>query len=106
MFSNSCLSISPRLHGESSNSLTTHAISTVAIKAKYITQKVMQSEQNNFLVVEPNIKEHSVFKLTNYLDAYKKADIIVFLVAHKEFKTLVYNEEKLILDFAGIFKRN
>lgn len=74
--------------------------------AKYIVQKVMQSEQNNFLVVEPNIQEHSVFKLTNYLDAYEKADIIVFLVAHKEFKTLVYNEDKVILDFAGIFKRN
>lgn len=73
--------------------------------AKYIAQKVMQSEQNNFLVVEPNITEHSVFKLTNYLEAYEKADIIVFLVAHKEFKTLVYNEDKVILDFAGVFKR-
>jgi UDP-N-acetyl-D-mannosaminuronic acid dehydrogenase len=73
--------------------------------AKYITQKVMQSEQNNFMVVEPNIREHSVFKLTNYLDAYEKADIIVFLVAHKEFKTLIYNENKVILDFAGIFKK-
>jgi len=73
--------------------------------AKYIAQKVMQSEQNNFLVVEPNIKEHSVFKLTNYLNAYKKADIIVFLVAHKEFKTLKYNKNKVILDFAGIFKK-
>ncbi len=74
--------------------------------AKYITQKVMQSEQNNLLVVEPNIKEHSVFKLTNYLEAYEKADIIVFLVAHKEFKMLTYNEDKVILDFAGIFKMN
>lgn len=74
--------------------------------AKYIAQKVMQSEQNNFLVVEPNIIEHSVFKLTNYLEAYEKADIIVFLVAHKEFKTLTYNEDKVILDFAGIFKKN
>lgn len=73
--------------------------------AKYIAQKVMQSEQNNFLVVEPNIKEHSVFKLTNYLEAYQKADIIVFLVAHKEFKTLEYNPKKVILDFAGIFKK-
>lgn len=72
--------------------------------AKYIAQKVMQSEQNNFLVVEPNINEHSVFKLTNYLEAYEKADIIVFLVAHKEFKTLTYNEDKVILDFAGVFK--
>jgi UDP-N-acetyl-D-mannosaminuronic acid dehydrogenase len=74
--------------------------------AKYIAQKVMQSEQNNFLVVEPNIKEHSVFKLTNHLEAYTKADIIVFLVAHKEFKLLEFNVEKVILDFAGVFKRN
>lgn len=74
--------------------------------AKYITQKVMQSEQNNFLIVEPNIKEHSVFKLTNYTEAYKEADIIVFLVAHKEFKTLTYNENKIILDFAGVFKKS
>lgn len=73
--------------------------------AKYIAQKVMQSEQNNFLIVEPNIREHSVYKLTNYLKAYEKADIIVFLVAHKEFKTLKFNEDKVILDFAGIFKR-
>ncbi len=72
--------------------------------AKYIVQKVMQSEQGNFMVVEPNIAEHSVFKLTNYKEAYEKADIIVFLVAHKEFKTLNFREDKLILDFAGIFK--
>ncbi len=73
--------------------------------AKYIANKVMQSEQNNFLIVEPNIQEHSVFKLTNYLEAYEKADIIVFLVAHKEFKTLDYRNDKVILDFAGIFKK-
>lgn len=73
--------------------------------AKYIAQKVMQAEQNNFLVVEPNIEEHTIFKLTNYKDAYKKADIIAFLVAHDEFKELEYNEDKIILDFAGIFKK-
>ena len=74
--------------------------------AKYIAQKVMQSEQNNFLIVEPNIKEHSIFKLTGTLEAYEKADIIVFLVAHKEFKALTYREDKVILDFAGVFRRN
>lgn len=74
--------------------------------AKFIAQKVMQSEQNNFMVVEPNINKHSVFKLTNYLEAYKKADIIVFLVAHKEFKELPYSSEKIILDFAGVFKNS
>ena len=74
--------------------------------AKYIANKVMESEQDNFLIVEPNIKEHSVYKLTNYLEAYEKADIIVFLVAHKEFKTLKPTKEKIFIDFAGIFKIN
>ena len=32
--------------------------------AKYITQKVMQSEPENLLIVEPNIHEHPIFKLT------------------------------------------
>jgi UDP-N-acetyl-D-mannosaminuronic acid dehydrogenase len=73
--------------------------------AKYIAQKVMQSEQNNFLVVEPNIQKHSVFKLTNYIDAYEKADIVVLLVNHKEFKSLNYSNDKIILDFAGVFKK-
>jgi UDP-N-acetyl-D-mannosaminuronic acid dehydrogenase len=73
--------------------------------AKYIAQKVMQSEQNGLLIVEPNIKEHSVFKLTDYREAYSKADIVAFLVAHNEFKTLEYRNDKVILDFAGIFKK-
>lgn len=74
--------------------------------AKYITQKVMQSEQDNFLVVEPNIPEHSVFKLTDVDDAYERADIIAFLVAHKEFKLLPWRDDKVMLDFAGVFRRH
>lgn len=73
--------------------------------AKYIAQKVMQSEQNGFMFVEPNIIEHSVFRLTDYREAYDKADVVAFLVAHKEFKTLEYKNNKIILDFAGIFKK-
>ena len=73
--------------------------------AKYIAQKVMQSEQNGFMIVEPNIREHSVFRLTGYQEAYEKADIVAFLVSHKEFKTLEYKNDKIILDFAGIFKK-
>ena len=48
--------------------------------AKYITTKVMQSHNNaDILVVEPNVKEHKVFKLTDYKVAYEKADIVVFV---------------------------
>ncbi len=75
--------------------------------AKYIAQKVMQSENNgNTMIVEPNIKEHSVYKLTDYSKAYEQADIIAFLVSHKEFKDLDYKEDKIILDFSGVFKRS
>lgn len=74
--------------------------------AKYIVTKVMQSCNNgNILVVEPNVKEHNVFKLTDYKEAYEKADIIVFLTAHEPFKALEYREGKVILDFCGIFKK-
>ena len=74
--------------------------------AKYITTKVMQSGNNaDILVVEPNVKEHNVFKLTDYREAYEKADIVVFLTAHTVFKELPWREDKVILDFCGIFKR-
>ena len=74
--------------------------------AKYIVTKVMQSCNNaNILVVEPNVESHNVFKLTDYKEAYEKADIIVMLVAHDPFKTLPYREDKVILDFCGIYKK-
>ena len=74
--------------------------------SKYITTKVMQSCNNaDIMVVEPNITEHNVFKLTNYKDAYQRADIVVFLTAHNEFKELPWSDEKVILDFCGIFKK-
>lgn len=73
--------------------------------AKYITTKVMQSHNDaDILVVEPNVHEHKVFKLTDYKEAYQKADIVAFMVKHDPFKTLPYDPQKVILDFAGIFK--
>lgn len=70
--------------------------------AKYIAQKIMQeAHDEEYFIVEPNIKDHQVFKITPYQEAVKKADIIAFLVAHKEFKNLDLGE-KIILDFCGI----
>jgi UDP-N-acetyl-D-mannosaminuronic acid dehydrogenase len=74
--------------------------------AKYIATKVMQGHNNaDFLIVEPNIEDHKVFKLTDYKEAYEKADVIAMLVAHNQFKELPWNDDKVILDFAGVFKR-
>lgn len=74
--------------------------------AKQIVSKVMQSCNNaDILVVEPNVKAHNVFKLTDYKEAYDKSDIVVFLTAHEPFKTLPWSDDKVILDFCGIFKK-
>jgi len=73
--------------------------------AKFIVTKVMQGHNNaDILVVEPNIAEHNVFKLTDYKDAYESADIVVFLVNHKEFSELNYRDDVKVLDFCGTFK--
>ena len=74
--------------------------------AKSIITKVMQSCNNaQILIVEPNVEEHNVFKLTNYKEAYEKADIVVFLVNHREFAELNYREDIMVLDFCGTFKK-
>ena len=71
--------------------------------AKYIAQRVMQDAQNEeYYIVEPNIEDHHVFKITNYKEAIEKADIVVFLVAHKEFKNLEISKDKIVLDFCGV----
>ena len=74
--------------------------------AKYIAQKVLQNDNNGeYFIVEPNITEHNVFKLTDYKMAATEADIIVFLVAHDEFKFLDISADKKIIDFCGIKKQ-
>ena len=74
--------------------------------AQYITTKVAQDCNNaSIMVVEPNVTEHKFFKLTDYRKAYQQADIVAFLTAHNEFKELIWDENKIILDFCGIFKK-
>ncbi len=73
--------------------------------ATYIAQKVLQKSNNDeHFIVEPNIEVHSVYKLTNYNEAIKNADIIVYLVAHDEFFNLDTNT-KIVIDFCGIIKK-
>ncbi len=71
--------------------------------AKYIVQRVLQdANEEEYYIVEPNIQEHNIFKLTDYREAVENADIIAFLVAHTEFKNLKLNNEKIVLDFCGV----
>lgn len=74
--------------------------------ASAIVSRLMQFGRNaQLLVVEPNVKEHKNFKLTPYKEAYETADIVVFLVNHREFATLNYRKDVEVLDFCGVFKK-
>lgn len=52
------------------------------------------------LAVEPNLRTHPSISLTAWKDAVAQADIVVFLVAHREFKSLNVNAN--VLDFCGV----
>ena len=70
--------------------------------AKSITTNVIQACNNpDIMVVEPNVKENNLFKLTDYKVAYETADIVVFLVNHREFAELNYRNDIIVLDFCG-----
>ena len=73
--------------------------------AKYIVQRVLQDvNDEEYFVVEPNIQENKIFKLTEYREAIDKADLIAFLVAHNEFKGIYIPDNKVVLDFCGVIK--
>tara|TARA_R100000306_G_C4381581_1_gene145075 strand:- start:12948 stop:14159 length:1212 start_codon:yes stop_codon:yes gene_type:complete len=59
----------------------------------------------NVLFVEPNLNSHDQFKLTSLTEAKNICDIMVFLVAHKEFKGLNGEIQMQVLDFCGIINK-
>jgi len=52
------------------------------------------------LAVEPNLKKHASISLTPWQDAATMADIVVYLVAHREFKKLEVAGN--VLDICGV----
>lgn len=61
--------------------------------------KRLKEDGLDILAVEPNIKSHKEFEIIDYKEALEQADIVTFLVAHKEFKDLDINTD---LDFCGV----
>lgn len=71
--------------------------------AKYIVQRVLQdANDEEYFIVEPNITEHNIFKITPYKEAVEKADIVAILVAHNEFKGLDFSDNQVVIDFCGV----
>ena len=70
--------------------------------AKYIASRIISESRAEVLIVEPNVGVHSSFNLTDYKEAYEKADIVVWLVRHTPFVELPRVEGKEELDFCGV----
>lgn len=68
--------------------------------ALYITRRLI-ADGLDVLAVEPNIEAFKEFEIVDYKEALEKADIVTFLVAHKEFKNLNVQTE---LDFCGVLR--
>jgi UDP-N-acetyl-D-mannosaminuronic acid dehydrogenase len=70
--------------------------------AVYITKSLI-SQGLDILAVEPNISSHKNFEIINFETAINDADIIVYLVAHKEFKGIrIFGKD--VIDFCGVNK--
>jgi UDP-N-acetyl-D-mannosaminuronate dehydrogenase len=69
-----------------------------------VASRIIGNAQIDVLAVEPNINDHRSFKLEKCRTAYQKADIIVWLVRHKEFVSVPKENKKIEIDFCGVRK--
>jgi UDP-N-acetyl-D-mannosaminuronic acid dehydrogenase len=70
--------------------------------ALQVADTLLAEGKFDLLLVEPNLEESNKYDLTDYEDLNGKADIVTYLVAHKEFKAL--RNKALELDFCGVKK--
>ena len=66
--------------------------------ALFITKRLI-ADGLDVLAVEPNIEAYKDIEIFDYKKSIEQADIVTFLVAHKEFKELDIKSE---LDFCGV----
>jgi UDP-N-acetyl-D-mannosaminuronic acid dehydrogenase len=70
--------------------------------AKHTVNSLLHFPEADYLVVEPNVRKYNGKEPAFYEDAFEKADIVVFLVAHRQFYSLKKTAEKTELDFCGV----
>ncbi len=70
--------------------------------AVLVADTLLADGKFDLLLVEPNLEKNLKYDLTDYREMNGRADIVAYLVAHKEFKGLEF--ECTILDFCGIKK--
>jgi len=68
--------------------------------ALLVAEFLLSENKYDILLVEPNLEESKKYDLTEYKFLDGKADIVAYLVAHKEFRGYIYSA--IELDFCGI----
>jgi UDP-N-acetyl-D-mannosaminuronic acid dehydrogenase len=71
-----------------------------------VVRRLQARGEYDLRVVEPNLEKHPEFQLSTLESALDGADIVVFLVAHREFKHIPKNllAEKIIIDTCGALR--
>ena len=70
--------------------------------ALLVADTLLLDNKYNLLLVEPNLAENEKYDLTDFTETSGKADIVAYLVAHKEFKGFKTDAQEL--DFCGVKK--
>jgi len=68
--------------------------------ALIVTDSLLTENKYNLLLVEPNLEKSNKYNLTDYEEVNGKADIVIYLVAHKEFRGFIADAKEL--DFCGV----
>jgi UDP-N-acetyl-D-mannosaminuronic acid dehydrogenase len=71
-----------------------------------ITRKLRTAIDGEVLACDPNLKRFDDFELHPLAEVLKRADIIVGLVAHREFKRIdpEFLKDRVVIDTCGIFR--
>lgn len=69
-----------------------------------VVRSLRDHEVGELLIVEPNLEEHEEFELCGLDEALAQADLVVLLVAHRQFRKISPKQlvEKVIIDTCGV----
>ncbi|MFD0863135.1 UDP-N-acetyl-D-mannosamine dehydrogenase [Sungkyunkwania multivorans] len=69
--------------------------------ALYVAESLVH-HGHEVIAVEPNIEGHNSFDMRSIENGKEEGDIIVFLVAHSEFKNTEIPTDKIVMDFCNV----
>jgi len=71
-----------------------------------IAHALREALDGELLVCEPNLKQHDEFALRSLDECVQRADVIVALVAHREFRSVDRDRlaDRVVIDTCGVFR--